>query len=124
MDMTTMPGWAQTALAITTVVIVGLTMLASFLDWAVPRLRALGPKGEPERALSAIERFAKALTTVLGCVHRFVPRLTIVEPNGAVASKTVAQPTTSTTCAPVLDPKEDTPGVATDTNPPHWPSAD
>jgi len=97
MDMTTMPGWAQTALAITTVVIVALTMLANFLDWAVPRLRALGPNGEEDRALTAVEKFAKALTAVLAFVHRLVPRLTIVEPDTTVTgASTTLTPVAST----------------------------
>ena len=102
MDMTTMPGWAQTALAITTVVIVALTMLANFLDWAVPRLRALGPKGEEDRALTAVEKFAKGLTTVLSLVHRLVPRLTIVEPVPTlIAPSTTVVSAASIAAAPV-----------------------
>lgn len=80
MDMTTMPAWAQTALAYATVVIVALTMLANFLDWAVPRLRALAPSPGEVRVLTTIERLALGLTTLLRVVHRVVPRLTVIEP--------------------------------------------
>lgn len=88
MDMTTMPAWAQTALAWATVVIVALTMLANFLDWAVPRLRALAPTPDEARMLTAVERFALGLTTVLGVVHRLVPQLTVVDPPKSVAPPT------------------------------------
>lgn len=133
MDTTTLPPWAQTVLAITTVVIVALTMLANFLDWAVPRLRALGPKGEPARALTAIEKFALALTTVLGFVHRLMPRLTVVEPKCVI----VTAPTTPSESAPATQASCDAPQAAkaaavpsvateatpSDTNPPHGPFA-
>lgn len=83
MDLTTMPAWAQTALAYATVVIVALTMLANFLDWAVPRLRALAPSPKGTRVLTALQRFALALTALLAMVHRLVPRLTVIEPPSA-----------------------------------------
>jgi hypothetical protein len=85
MDMSMLPAWAQTALAYAAVVIVALTVLANFLDWAVPRLRALAPSPNEARVLTAVERFALGLTSVLGVVHRLVPRLTVIEPVGGAA---------------------------------------
>lgn len=75
--MSTEPAWIETALAYLSIVIAGLTGLASFLDWAVPRLAHLAMRrGAPDDPLPGfVEGIAGKLGAALAILKRYIPRL-------------------------------------------------